>query len=115
MSCHFPFGQVKKALTILIKHNIVSYSRADPAAPPEYFTNVNNILKRKRYPKYVYGAKQKFGDVAELVVETLLLNGSDILSRVSKIVAERLDDESGEMKPDEELVVRKCKDLIEVS
>jgi len=105
--------EVKKALTILIKHNIVSFARSDTSAAPEYFTNVNNILKRKRYPKYVYGAKQKFGDVAELVVETLLLNGSDILSRVSKIVAERLDDESGEVKPDEELVVRKCKDLIE--
>jgi len=31
---------------------------------------------------------------------------------VSKIVAERLDDESGEAKPDEQLVIRKCKDLI---
>ena len=45
--------QVKKALTILIKHNIVSYSRADANAPPEYFADITNILKRKRYPKYV--------------------------------------------------------------
>jgi len=109
--------EVKKALMILIKHNIVTYT--SPAAagqkrkPPEYKVDISNILKRKRYPKYVYGAKVRFGDVAELVVEALLLNGSDILSHVSKNVAERLDDESSrEVAQDEELVIAKCKELI---
>ena len=55
----------------------------------EYAADLDAILLRRRFQKYVYCAKVKFGDVAELVVETFLLNGCDTLSRAAKRVADR--------------------------
>lgn len=51
--------------------------------------------------------------MAELVVETFLLNGCDILSRVAKRVADRLAlDGDADSKIDTDFVVQKCKELI---
>ena len=72
------------------------------------------ILNRKKFQKYVYFAKLKFGDIAELIIETLLLNGCDILSHVAKGVTDRLevDDNEEEDWPDGLIVIQKCRDLV---
>jgi len=68
---------------------------------------------RRRFQKYVYCAKLKFGDVAELVVETFLLNGCDTLSRAAKRVSDRLaSDEMVEQRTDIDFVIQKCKELV---
>ena len=83
--------------------------------PTTYQAVPENILLRTRYPKFVYHAKLLYGDIAELIIENVLMNGAEILSRVVSKVAERLDSEGGqpsEVKPDEALVYQKCIELI---
>ncbi|XP_057308566.1 DNA-directed RNA polymerase III subunit RPC3-like isoform X1 [Hydractinia symbiolongicarpus] len=111
-SVHLNREEIKKSLSILVHHELVAYTK-NKNGVTEYQARLDHILRRKRYQKYVYCAKSKFGDVAELVIENLLLNGCDTLSRVSKNVAERLEsDETDDSRPDEGLVVQKCKELI---
>ena len=57
----------------------------------EYHLELDLIWNRKRFQKYVYFAKLKFGDIAELTIKTLLLNVCDILSHVAKGVTDRLE------------------------
>ena len=102
--------QVKKSLSILIHHNLVTFGK-NKNHITEFHLELDRVLNRKRFQKYVYCAKLKFGDVAELVVESLLLNGCDILSRVAKRVADRLEVDE-ESEPDATLVVQKCQELI---
>ena len=80
----------------------------------EYHLELDLILNRKRFQKYVYFAKLKFGDIAELTIVTLLLNGCDILSHVAKGVTDRLevDDSEEEERPDGLIVIQKCRDLV---
>ena len=56
-----------------------------------------------------------FGDIAELIVENVLMNGAEIISRVIAKVAERLssDDNLQNKKPDSSLVYEKCVELID--
>jgi len=104
--------EVKKSLSILIHHNLVTTKKNDHKIS-QYHVELDLILKRKRYQRYVYCAKLKFGDIAELIIETLLLSGSDILSHVAKRVADRLEvDDQEDEKPDVHIVIQKCKELI---
>lgn len=83
--------------------------------PTTYQAVPENILLRTRYPKFVYHTKLLYGDIAELIMENILMNGAEILSKVVSKVAERLDSEGGqasEVKPDEALVYQKCIELI---
>ena len=81
---------MKKGLAILIQHHLVEHKPGRNGAT-EYNAILDNILLRRRFQKYVYCAKLKFGDVAELVVETFLLNGCDTLSRAAKRVSDRYE------------------------
>ncbi|XP_066917315.1 DNA-directed RNA polymerase III subunit RPC3-like [Clytia hemisphaerica] len=105
--------EIKKGLSILIQHHLVEYIEGRNGIT-EYNALLDNILRRRRFQKYVYCAKVKFGDVAELVVEAFLLSGCDTLSRASKRVADRLenDDMETEQRTDVDFVVQKCKELI---
>lgn len=105
--------EIKQSLSILIHHNLVSYKKNEIGIT-EYHIELDLILKRKRYQKYVYCAKLKFGDIAELIIEALLLNGCDILSHVAKRVTDRLevDDNDEEERPDELIVIQNCRDLV---
>lgn len=104
--------EVKKGLSILIQHHLVEYMSGRNGAT-EYNAILSNILLRRRFQKYVYCAKLKFGDVAELVVETFLLNGSDTLSKAAKRVSDRLaSDEMVEQRTDIDHVIQKCKELV---
>jgi len=104
--------EVKKCISILVHHHLVQFAK-NKNQQTEYHIDLDLILRRKRFQKYVYCAKLKHGDVAELIVETLLLNGCDSLSRIAKRVADRLEVDEGEEKTvDEGLVIQKCKELI---
>ena len=110
--CLFTF-QVKESLAVLIHHHLITHKKYKNDIT-EYHLELDLILNRKRFQKYVYFAKLKFGDIAELIIETLLLNGCDILSHVAKRVTDRLevDDNEEEERPDGLIVIQKCRDLV---
>ncbi|XP_063296087.1 DNA-directed RNA polymerase III subunit RPC3 [Pelobates fuscus] len=84
-----PLDQVKKALCVLIQHNLVSY-QIHKRGFVEYFAHCDRYLRILRYPRYIYTAKTLYGDTGELIVEELLLNGKMTFSAVVKKVADRL-------------------------
>ena len=88
-SFQFSF-QVEESLADLIHHHLITDNKYKNVIT-EYHLNLGLILNRKRFQKYVYFAKLKCGDIAELIFETLLLNGCDILSHVAKGVTDRLE------------------------
>ncbi|KAM8921735.1 DNA-directed RNA polymerase III subunit RPC3 [Pelodytes ibericus] len=89
--------QVKKALCVLIQHNLVSY-QVHKRGFVEYFAHCDRCLRILRYPRYIYTAKTLYGDTGELIVEELLLNGKMTLSAAVKKVADRLTETMEEGK-----------------
>ncbi|NXY82470.1 RPC3 polymerase, partial [Alcedo cyanopectus] len=83
--------QVKKALCVLIQHNLVSF-QLQKRGFVEYEAQGSRILRILRYPRYIYTAKSLYGDTGELLVEELLLNGQMTMSGVVRKVADRLTD-----------------------
>lgn len=81
--------QVKKALCVLIQHNLVIY-QVHKRGVVEYEAQCNRVLRMLRYPRYIYTAKTLYSDTGELIVEELLLNGKMTMSAVVKKVADRL-------------------------
>ncbi|NP_001086474.1 polymerase (RNA) III (DNA directed) polypeptide C (62kD) S homeolog isoform X1 [Xenopus laevis] len=81
--------QVKKALCVLIQHNLVTY-QLNKRGFVEYRAHCDRFLHILRYPRYIYTAKTLYGDTGELIVEELQLNGKMTLSAVVKKVADRL-------------------------
>ncbi|NWW26988.1 RPC3 polymerase, partial [Falcunculus frontatus] len=81
--------QVKKALCVLIQHNLVRYE-VQPRGSVEYEARSERILRILRYPRYIYTAKTLYGDPGELLVEELLLHGHLSMSCAVARVADRL-------------------------
>ncbi|XP_058165588.1 DNA-directed RNA polymerase III subunit RPC3 isoform X2 [Dasypus novemcinctus] len=81
--------QVKKALCVLIQHNLVIY-QVHKRGVVEYEAQCSRVLRMLRYPRYIYTAKTLYSDTGELIVEELLLNGKMTMSAVVKKVADRL-------------------------
>ncbi|XP_069508882.1 DNA-directed RNA polymerase III subunit RPC3 isoform X2 [Ambystoma mexicanum] len=81
--------QVKKALCVLIQHNLANF-QLNKRGFVEYGAHCNHVLRILRYPRYIYTAKTLYGDTGELVVEELLLNGKMTMSTAVKKVADRL-------------------------
>uniref|UniRef100_A0A8C3V0P0 DNA-directed RNA polymerase III subunit RPC3 n=1 Tax=Catharus ustulatus TaxID=91951 RepID=A0A8C3V0P0_CATUS len=81
--------QVKKALCVLIQHNLVRYE-VQPRGSVEYEAQSKRILRLLRYPRYIYTAKTLYGDPGELLVEELLLHGHLPMSCAVARVADRL-------------------------
>lgn len=81
--------QVKKALCVLIHHNLVIY-HVHKRGVVEYEAQCSRVLRMLRYPRYIYTTKTLYGDTGELIVEELLLNGKMTMSAVVKKVADRL-------------------------
>ncbi|XP_064898876.1 DNA-directed RNA polymerase III subunit RPC3 isoform X6 [Columba livia] len=80
--------QVKKALCVLIQHNLATFRPRRGGV--EYEAQCGRILRILRYPRYIYTAKTLYGDTGELIVEELLLNGQLTMSAVVRKVADRL-------------------------
>ncbi|XP_066464811.1 DNA-directed RNA polymerase III subunit RPC3 isoform X2 [Eleutherodactylus coqui] len=81
--------QVKKALCVLIQHNLVTY-RMHKRGFVEYSAQCDRCLRILRFPRYIYTAKTLYRDTGELIVEELLLNGKMTVTTVVKKVADRL-------------------------
>lgn len=81
--------QVKKALCVLIQHNLVGY-QVQKRGLVEYEARCRRVLRILRYPRYIYTAKSLYGDTGELLVEELLLNGHMSMSALVRKVADRL-------------------------
>ena len=105
--------QVKESLAVLIHHHLITHKKYKNVIT-EYHLELDLIWNRKRFQKYVYFAKLKFGDIAELTIKTLLLNVCDILSHVAKGVTDRLEvgDNEEEERPDGLTVIQKCRHLV---
>nr|KAF6414024.1 RNA polymerase III subunit C [Molossus molossus] len=84
-----PLDQVKKALCVLIQHNLVIY-QVHKRGMVEYEAQCSRVLRMLRYPRYIYTAKTLYSDTGELIVEELLLNGKMTMSALVKKVADRL-------------------------
>jgi hypothetical protein len=84
--------QVKEALTVLILQNIAVFEVSEkPGSAVEYSVSVDRILKRIRFEKYVYCAKKLHGDIAEAIIEELLLHGQASQNRVVELSIEKLN------------------------
>ncbi|NXM33565.1 RPC3 polymerase, partial [Oxyruncus cristatus] len=81
--------QVKKALCVLLQHDLVRYE-VQPRGSVEYEARSERILRILRYPRYIYTAKTLYGDPGELLVEELLLHGHLSMSCAVARVADRL-------------------------
>ncbi|XP_048669849.1 DNA-directed RNA polymerase III subunit RPC3 isoform X2 [Marmota marmota marmota] len=81
--------QVRKALCVLIQHNLVIY-QVHKRGVVEYEAQCSRVLRMLRYPRYIYTTKTLYSDTGELIVEELLLNGKMTMSAVVKKVADRL-------------------------
>ncbi|NXC43580.1 RPC3 polymerase, partial [Penelope pileata] len=81
--------QVKKALCVLLQHNLATY-QLQKRGCVEYEAQCGRVLRILRYPRYIYTAKALYGDTGELLVEELLLNGQMTMSAVVRKVADRL-------------------------
>ncbi|XP_042295368.1 DNA-directed RNA polymerase III subunit RPC3 [Sceloporus undulatus] len=92
-----PLDQVRKALCVLIQHNMVTY-RLQKRGLVEYEAQCSRVLRILRYPRYIYTAKTLYSDTGELIVEELLLNGQMTMSAVVKKVADRLTETMEEGK-----------------
>ncbi|KAM7293070.1 DNA-directed RNA polymerase III subunit RPC3 [Ixodes scapularis] len=88
-STDLPASKVKKALMVLIHHNIVDF-RLHPKGYVEYIIDADRVLYMLRYPRYTHCAKTLYGDTGELIVEELLQNGRMCMSAVLRKVLGRL-------------------------
>ncbi|KFZ63095.1 DNA-directed RNA polymerase III subunit RPC3, partial [Antrostomus carolinensis] len=52
--------QVKKALCVLIQHNLVTY-QLQKRGLVEYQAHCKRVLRILRYPRYIYTAKTLYG------------------------------------------------------
>ncbi|MBN3292953.1 RPC3 polymerase, partial [Polypterus senegalus] len=82
---------VKKALCVLIQHNICSYE-VNRRGQVEYAVDFIRVLRLLRFPRYIYTAKTLYGDTGELIVEELLQHGKMTMSSTVRKVADRLTD-----------------------
>ncbi|XP_072038379.1 DNA-directed RNA polymerase III subunit RPC3-like [Amphiura filiformis] len=104
--------QVKKALCVLIQHNIVTF-KLHKRGFVEYSAKVDHVLMIPRYPHYIYCAKTLYGDAGELIVEEFLQHGQMLMSAVVDKVSQRLSEamEAGQ-KLDPRIVPGKFEDLV---
>ncbi|KAK2173618.1 hypothetical protein NP493_863g01050 [Ridgeia piscesae] len=91
-------SQTKKTLYTLMQHNMVDFE-LHKRGFVEYRLDIENVLVRLRFPRFIYSAKMLYGDTAELLVEELLHHGQIEMSRLLDKVTERLNEsaEGGEV------------------
>ncbi|XP_072166937.1 DNA-directed RNA polymerase III subunit RPC3-like [Diadema setosum] len=81
--------QVKKALCVLVQHNIVTFA-VSRRGLVEYTADIQRALLVVRYARYIYCAKTLYGDVGELIIEEVLHHGQILMSTVIEKVKEKL-------------------------
>ncbi|XP_022111432.1 DNA-directed RNA polymerase III subunit RPC3-like isoform X2 [Acanthaster planci] len=101
--------QVRKALCVLIQHNIASFG-LHKRGFVEYTASVDRALLLVRYPRYIYCAKTLYGDAGELIVEEILQHGQMMMSSMVARVTQRLSEGGQPVTADD--VKEKMEDLI---
>lgn len=89
---NLPAADIARALALLTMHDIVecqSDGRAD-SKNVLYAFNLKRTLDILHYPKCIHCARQLYGFDGELIVEELLLNGKQRMSKLLVVVYERL-------------------------
>jgi len=56
----------------------------------EYSCIIGNIISRVRFEKYILCVKKRHGDIAELILNELLLHGQTTVDQVVDSVVEKL-------------------------
>uniref|UniRef100_A0A8D9FHG1 DNA-directed RNA polymerase III subunit RPC3 n=1 Tax=Cacopsylla melanoneura TaxID=428564 RepID=A0A8D9FHG1_9HEMI len=74
--------QVKEALHILIKHDLVLFAASKNGLTAEYKLNYKHILKILSYSKYLQLIETKYTTVAKDIVYDFMINGYSDLSRL---------------------------------
>lgn len=91
----FCFLQVKEALAVLIIQNMASFRVNEKAGGiTEYSCIIGNVVSRIRFEKYVLFVKKRHGDIAELVLNELLLHGQMTVNQIVQSVIEKLGTDS---------------------
>ncbi|RDD45187.1 DNA-directed RNA polymerase III subunit RPC3 [Trichoplax sp. H2] len=83
--------EVKNSLCILLQHDLIDYTLSNTNGYL-YRLKIDRILLCNRYPRYIYASKFLFGDIAELIVEEILLNGQIIKNELLDQIKSRLAD-----------------------
>lgn len=73
---------VAHALAILIKFRLVKFTQSSVSNAVEYAIRPDKVYLLIRYAKYVQYVREKFGELAELLINELLHIGSDIASNL---------------------------------
>jgi len=82
---------VKEALAVLVMQNMASFRVNEKAGGvTEYFCVIGNVLSRIRFEKYILCVKKQHGDIAELVMNELLLHGNASATQTADSVIEKL-------------------------
>jgi len=81
---------VKEALAVLIIQNMMSFRVNDKAGGiTEYSSIIGNIALRIRFEKYTLCVKKRHGDIAELIMNELLLHGQMSVNEMVDSVIEK--------------------------
>ena len=85
---------IRKALIILQQQNCLQMSQLnnehDEAKPLLYSLDMDMVINRLRFPKFIQISYQKHGKIGELIMEEVLLHGRVQLRILKGDVAERL-------------------------
>lgn len=76
--------QVKQCLIVLLQHRIVSYT-PHHGRHMAYHIDVDAVIDRVLFPRFIHMTKQAMGDVAEVIVEDILQHGQSTLDQVISV------------------------------
>nr|CAG4649280.1 EOG090X04YD [Scapholeberis mucronata]SVE93579.1 EOG090X04YD [Scapholeberis mucronata] len=94
-------NNVKKALAIMIQHNLVQFQASERNNNmAEYSMIPNNVYCLLRYSKYLYMIKRIYGTAEEVLLEVLLNMGQESASSVIFQSAKRLKEANEESSED---------------
>lgn len=73
--------QVMKSLCVLIQHGVVTHQRKGKKSTV-YQIDMDSVLLRVQFPRWVHVAKVLFGDAGEIIVEDILQHGHAHMTQV---------------------------------
>ena len=83
-----------EAMAVLIQHHCVTFEESKRPGVPRYSINLEQVFNLLKYPRYLFTAKNLFGDTAELMLEELLKSGKITASEIIFQTLKRLPDSS---------------------
>lgn len=100
--------QVKEALHILIKHNLVAFKKSKSGLTAEYKLNYEKILQILSYSKYLQLIEEKYGEQGRDIVNAFMIMGYSSLSHVIVRIAKESSEDptSVNLSPIRDTVVK---------